>query len=184
MGRCVRGPKIAIRIENEHRISTNKSVSPTSIFIRQIKFTGLTFDMLPHLKCVDFIFGLPTLKDLQMSIQPSNNLVMINDRSFPCKSQPRRVSCLSVDSSKMQKILTKAVRNKHNECKLFLVSLHFDEELQTIKTSFVSELDTMLKDSITESADVTQEPQGLPPHRGIFDHKIGSPLLYCHILNV
>ena len=27
-------------------------------------------------------------------------------------------------------------------------------------------------DLITEFGDVTQEPQGLPPHRGIFDHKI------------
>jgi hypothetical protein len=71
----------------------------------------------------------------------------------------------------MQKILTKAARNKHNECEPFLVSLHSNEELQSIKTDFGSELDTQLKDLITEFVDVTQEPQGLPPHRGIFDHK-------------
>jgi len=29
-----------------------------------------------------------------------------------------------------------------------------------------------LKELVTEIVDVTQEPQGLPPHRGIFDHKI------------
>ena len=86
MGKRVRGPKIAVRIANQHRISTNKSFSPTSLFIHQLEFKGLTFTVLPHLKCVDFIFGLPTLKDLQMSIQPSNNLVMINDQAFPCES--------------------------------------------------------------------------------------------------
>jgi len=102
VGKCVRGPKIAVRIANEQRISTNKSFSPTSLFIHQLKFTGLTFTVLPHLKCVDFIFGLPALKTLQMSIQPSNNSVTINDRSFLCESQPRRISCLLVDSSKMQ----------------------------------------------------------------------------------
>jgi len=97
-----------------------------------------------------------------MFIQPSNNLVMINDQLFPCESQPSRISCLLVDSSKMQKFLTKATRNKHNECELFQVSLHFAEELQTIKTDLSSELDTKLKELITEFADVTQEPQGLP----------------------
>ena len=34
------------------------------------------------------------------------------------------------------------------------------------------ELDAQLKELVTEFADVTQEPQGLPPHRGIFDHTI------------
>ena len=140
VGKCVRGPKIAIRIANEQRISTNKSFSSTCLFIHQIKFTGLTFSVLPHLKCVDFIFGLPALNTLQMSIQPSNNSVMINDRSFPCESQPWRISCLLVESSKMQKILTKAARNKHNECELFLVSLHFNEELQSIKRTLVQNL--------------------------------------------
>jgi hypothetical protein len=118
--KCVRGPKIAVRIANEQCISTNKSLSSTSFFIHQIKFTGLIFTVLPHLKCVDFIFVLSALKTLQMSIQPSNNSVMINNRSFPCESQPRRISCLLVDSSKVQKIVTKAARNRHNECELSL----------------------------------------------------------------
>ena len=97
---------------------------------------------------------------------------MINDQLFPCESQPSRISCLLVDSSKMQKFLTKATRNKHNECELFQVSLHFAEELQTIKTEFGSELDNKFKELITEFADVSQEPQELPSKRGIFDHKI------------
>ena len=57
MDECVRGPKFAVRIANEKCISTNKSCSPTSLFIHQIKFTGLIFTVVPHLKCVDFIFG-------------------------------------------------------------------------------------------------------------------------------
>ena len=83
-----------------------------------------------------------------------------------------RASCLLVDSSQIQQILAKAVRNKHTESELFLVSLHFAEELESIKTNFGPELDIKLKELITEFDDVTQEPQGLPPHRGIFDHKI------------
>ncbi len=42
----------------------------------------------------------------------------------------------------MQKIVTKATRKKRNDCELFLEPLYFDEELQTIKMDFGSELDT------------------------------------------
>jgi hypothetical protein len=52
------------------------------------------------------------------------------------------------------------------------VSLHFNEELQSGTTDFGLELDTQLKELITEFANDTQELQGFPPHRGIFDHKI------------
>jgi hypothetical protein len=52
------------------------------------------------------------------------------------------------------------------------VSLHFPEKLESIKTDFCPESDTQLKVLVAEFADVTQEPQGLPPHRGIFDNKI------------
>jgi len=55
---------------------------------------------------------------------------------------------------------------------LFLVSLNFSDDLESIKTTFGPELDKQLKELVTEFADVTQEPQGLPPHRGIFDNKI------------
>jgi len=65
-----------------------------------------------------------------------------------------------VDSSKMQKIIVKVARNKHTESELFLMSLHFSEELESIKTDFGPELDIQLKKLITEFADVTQEPQG------------------------
>ncbi len=91
---------------------------------------------------MDFIFGVPTMKELNMSIQPSNNSVFIGNLPFACVSQPRRVSCLLVDSSKMQKKLAKVARNTHTENELLLVSLHFFEELESIKTDFGSEFDT------------------------------------------
>ena len=69
-------------------------------------------------------------------------------------------------------MLAEAARNTHTESELFLVSLHFSEELESIKTDFVPELDIQLKELVTEFTDVTQEPQGLPPHRENFDNKI------------
>ena len=72
LGKCIRGSKIVVRIANEQRISTNKTFSPIHVSIGQKKFPGLKFAVLPHLKCVDFIFGLPSMKALNMSIQSSN----------------------------------------------------------------------------------------------------------------
>jgi hypothetical protein len=70
LGKCIRGPKIDVRIANEQRISTNKRFSPIHVSIGQQKFPGLNFTVLPHLKCVDFLFRLPAMKALNMSIQP------------------------------------------------------------------------------------------------------------------
>ncbi len=100
-----------------------------------------------------------------MSIQPSNDLVLIGDMSFPCESQSRRVSCLLVNSHKMQKIVSKATYNKHTKSELLLVSLNFSEQLESIKTDFGPELDIQVKELVTEFADVTEEPQGLLPHK-------------------
>ena len=72
----------------------------------------------------------------------------------------------------MHKILAKAARNKRAESELFLESIHFAIELESIKTDFGPELDTQLKELVTEFTDVTQESQELPPHKGIFDHII------------
>ena len=104
MGKCIRGPKTVVRIANEQRIPAKTTFSSIRVSIGQKKFTGLNFIVLPHLKCVDFISGLPAMKELNMSIQPSNNSVLIGDMTFACDSQPRRVSRLLFDSSKMQKI--------------------------------------------------------------------------------
>ena len=68
----------------------------------------------------------------------------------------------------MQKILAKVARKKHTKIELFLVSLHFAKEFDSFKTDYGPELDIPLKEFVTEFADFTQEPQGLPPYRGIF----------------
>jgi hypothetical protein len=44
--------------------------------------------------------------------------------------------------------------------------------LKSIQADFDLELDAQLKEIVSDFADVTQEPQGLPPHRGNFDHTI------------
>ena len=75
---CVRGPKIVVRIANEQGISTTKTFSPTSVSIDRKKFLVLIFTVLPHLKCVNFIFGLPAMKELNMSIQPSKDIYSYN----------------------------------------------------------------------------------------------------------
>jgi len=103
LGTCTRCPKIVVRIANKQKISTSKTFSPTNVSMGQKLFTGLNFTVLPHLKCIDFIFGLPTMIELNMSIQPSNDLMLIGDTPFQCESQPRRVCCLLVDSAKMKK---------------------------------------------------------------------------------
>jgi len=72
----------------------------------------------------------------------------------------------------VSRIIPKTVVVFHyTESELFPVSLRFVEELESIKTDFVLELDTQIKELVAEFADVTQEPQGLP-HGGIFDHTI------------
>ena len=105
LGKCIRGSKIVVQIANEQKISTSKSCSPTNDSTSQKTFTGLKLTFLSHLKCLEFIFGLLAMKVLNMSIQPSNDLVLIGDMTFSCESQPRRVSYLLVDSYKMQKIV-------------------------------------------------------------------------------
>jgi hypothetical protein len=159
-GKCIRSPKIVVRIANEQRISTSKTFSSTNVSFGQKKFTSLSFTVLPHLKYVGFIFDLSSMKELIMSIQPSKDLVLIGDISFSCESQPRLVLCLLVDLSEMQNFVAKAARNKHTESELFLVYIHFAKELESIKTEFGPILDIPLKDLLTQFADVTQEPQG------------------------
>jgi hypothetical protein len=41
----------------------------------------------------------------------------------------------------MQKKIAKAARNKHTQSELFLVSRHFAEELESIKTDFGPKMD-------------------------------------------
>ena len=56
------------------------------------------------------------------------------------------------------------------------MSLHFAEELESIKIGFGPELDSQLKELVTELVGVNQGPQGLPPYIGIFNNKFVLPL--------
>jgi hypothetical protein len=67
---------------------------------------------------------------------PFNNLVMICDQPFRCEPKPRRVWCLMVDSSKMQKCSTMPTRDKRTEDDLIVVSLHESGEVDILKTDF------------------------------------------------
>ena len=66
----------------------------------------------------------------------------------------------------MNQIIVKQARNTKDVVDVSLISLHFAEELATVKSDFGEQFDQQLKHPITEFADATEEPQGLPPHRG------------------
>jgi hypothetical protein len=72
----------------------------------------------------------------------------------------------------MNQIIAKQAWNKKDSVDAFLISLHFAKDLATVKSDFGEQFDQHLKHLITEFADVTEEPQGLPPHRGNLDHKV------------
>ena len=76
-----------------------------------------------------------------------------------------------VDSDKLDQIIVKQVRNQKNSSDVFLI-LNFAEDLASVKSDFGEQFDQQLKQLITEFADVTEEPQGLPPHRGHLDQKV------------
>ena len=77
-----------------------------------------------------------------------------------------------VDSDKMDQIIVKHARNKKYPSDVLLISLHFTEDLASVTSGFGDQFDQQLKQLITEFADVTEEPQRLPPHRGHLDHKV------------
>ncbi len=58
-------------------------------------------------------------------------------------------------------MFVKHARNKKNLVDVVLVSLHFIEELLTVKSDFGEQFDQQLKHLITAFADITEEPQGL-----------------------
>ncbi len=78
-----------------------------------------------------------------------------------------------VDSDKMDQIIVKQARNKKNPSDVLLISFHFaNKDLASNKSDFGDQFYQQLKQLITEFADVTEEPQGLPPNRGHLDHKV------------
>jgi hypothetical protein len=71
----------------------------------------------------------------------------------------------------MDKMLIKQSRNK-NPSDNFLNSLQFNKYSYTIKSDFGEQFHKHLKELIIEFADITEEPEELPPHRGMLDHKM------------
>ncbi len=63
-------------------------------------FTNLQFRVLPHFKSSDIILGLPALKQLNVVIHPSLNIFTMGDLTINCNREPRRISCMIVDSDK------------------------------------------------------------------------------------
>ncbi len=55
---------------------------------------------------------------------------------------------------------------------VFLITLHFAEEIETVKRDFGEYFDQQRKHLITEFADITEEPQGLLTHRGYLGNKV------------
>jgi len=77
-----------------------------------------------------------------------------------------------VESDKMNQIIVKLARNNKKTSDVFLISLYFAEDSASVKSDFEEQFDQQLKQFITEFADVTEEPQGLPSRRGNLDHKV------------
>ena len=136
------------------------------------QFTDLQFIVLPHFKSSHIIFGLPALKHLDVNIHSSLNTLNMGGFTKSYNRGSSRISCMIVDSDNMDQIIVKPARNKKNNGDVFLIPLHFGEDLAPVKSKFGEQIDQQLKQLITEIADVTEEPQGLPPHRGHLDHKV------------
>ena len=77
-----------------------------------------------------------------------------------------------VDSDKMDQIIIKHARINNNPIDVFFISLHFAEDLVTIKSEFGEQFDSKIKQLITEFVDATEEPQRLPLHQGDLDYKV------------
>jgi hypothetical protein len=128
-------------VAKEKRISTNKIWCSTVFTIDGQEFTGLKFRVLPHFKNADIILGLLVLRELDLMIYPSSNEFNVRKATVTCHREPRRISCLLVDSGKMDIIRIKQSRNKKNPSDIFLISLKFKEDLETSKSDFGEQFD-------------------------------------------
>jgi len=104
---CKASPKIVIRVANEQRIVTNKIFCPSVFTIDGQEFSGLQFRVLPHSKSSDIILGLLALGDLDVTIHPNSNEFTVKNASVACHREPTRISCLLIDTTKMDEILIK-----------------------------------------------------------------------------
>ncbi len=117
--------KLYIRVANQQRISTGMVFFPSVFTIDGHEFSGLQFRVLPRLKGSNIIMGLPSLKIVNMVIQPNLTYFTIEDFTIHCEREPRRISSQLVDYGKMTQIIIKHARNKKNLKDVFLISLNF-----------------------------------------------------------
>ncbi len=99
------------------------------------------------------------MKKLNIVIHSSLNSFSLGDFTIQCDRESRKVSCFFVDTNKMNQIIAKQARNKKDLMDVFLISLHFSEELATVESDFGEQFDQQLGHLITEFTDITEEPQ-------------------------
>ena len=104
--------KLVVRVANEQRISRDKVYCPSTFTVRSDSFIGIEFRVLPHYKGSEFIIGLPAMKLMNMVIQPSLNSFTFGMNTVNYKAEPRRFSCMIVDSDKTNQIIIMQSRNK------------------------------------------------------------------------
>ncbi len=137
-------PKLAIRVASKQRISTTKVFCPSLFTIDGYELTDLQFKVLPPFKSSDIISGLSALKQLNVVIHPSLNTFTMGDLTINCNRETRRISCMIVDSYKIDQIIVKQARNKKDPSDVFPISLHFAENLTSIKSDFGDQFDQQL----------------------------------------
>ena len=134
---CKIVPKVFIRVASEQRLSTTKLFIPTVFTIDgHDDFVDLQLRVLPHFKGSDVILGLPAPKKLEEAIHPNLNSDTMGDFIVQCNRESRRISCLIVDTDKMNQIIAKQAQNMKDPVDVFLISLNFAEELATVKSDF------------------------------------------------
>jgi len=131
---CKTSPKLAMRVVSEKRTSTTKVFCPSVFTIDGHEFIDLQFRVLPHFKNSDIILGLPTLKQLNVVIHPSLNIFTMGDFKINCSRESRRISCMILNSDKVDQIIVKQAGNKKNPSDVFLIFLQFAEDFASVKS--------------------------------------------------
>ena len=81
--------------------------------MQKTKNTDLTFTVLPRLKWLDFIFGLQTMKLMNVSIHPFDSLMLIGNQPFSLRVKTTTgILLVGWFIQNYPIILTKVARNK------------------------------------------------------------------------
>ena len=163
-------PKVAVRVANAQRIASTRIVVPENLVINGVNYSGIQFRVLSNLKAADVILGLPAQRSINMTICPGSDSVKIDDVDVPCVKQDRHVDCFLLDCKGIEKLLRKQTRKQTADFFLVDIKKVVDEALVT--SDFGPEFDEKLRKLLDEYTDVSSEFTGLPPSRGIYDHKI------------